>query len=368
MTNWTIPNRFYNPINQRQQAIDRIINTEQELKTAITMAASKSQPLNVRLGANLIITATITIPATVDGFQLNGGNAYGIKFSGALSSVFSVPGNRVLFLDTFITANTASDTATNAFTHSLASASLGINMRNVKIQDVTNLIDPNKQWANGSMVNCVIGEEFDFPTPTPVYFRDTAGVGAISNFSLLDCRGCFAVDLNSGSAKCRFVCCGLEGNPGTVDTTGGITVTATNRHEFIACSFASFTVRDGDVVLPGLVTETTPLTRLAGGIATRSRAVSLTDTDPTLDPLGATFIRLSVGGLASGNVTIADGQNDGQHLIIQATSVSGSVTFPDSTSQNMRLSASWTPAIHDTLTLIWNEDDGNWVELARSNN
>jgi hypothetical protein len=87
--------------------------------------------------------------------------------------------------------------------------------------------------------------------------------------------------------------------------------------------------------------------------------------NPTITVSAATFLRIDPG-LSAGNSSIDDGVAPGQHLTLMI--VSGTITLPDNTANNVRLSAAWTPGAFDTLDLIWDATDGNWIERARSNN
>jgi hypothetical protein len=111
-----------------------------------------------------------------------------------------------------------------------------------------------------------------------------------------------------------------------------------------------------------------PLGKLVvnGSITSTATSTTLNTADPTLSVGDTSYIRLTLGALSSGNITLGDGVHVGQRLVIECVSNSGTAIIPDSTTQNVVLSIAWTPTAEDTLSLIWN--GSNWVELARSIN
>lgn len=117
--------------------------------------------------------------------------------------------------------------------------------------------------------------------------------------------------------------------------------------------------------------------RMDDGFAINSSTVDLTADDQTLTLTSASNVRLTSNNATAANRTIilGDGDANGQVLILQwdEDTSTGQGELPDATANNVRLSAAWSMdgvlgGQYDTLSLVWNSTDSNWIETARSNN
>lgn len=359
--------RSYSPREGRQQRPDRLVHDRAELVSVLSHAASRGDDVNIRLARDIRLDAGITVPNGVGSLLVHGGGAFSFVFTANLASVFSLHAGAATFVDVGFRAGSAV-TATALFTHRSGSAHLFLGLRGVSVRNTTDLLDPAKQWDEGSAVQC----EFNATGPlgsANLNIRDTNGVGAITGWIFADCIGNFNVDLNSLSQAVYFNRCGSAYNLGTVDTTGGGAVVAGNRHVLSGCTFSSYAVRNGDAVFPAddLSGTHACITRLPAGISFRPQSLTLNSADPTLDPKGSSLVRFTLGASASGDIYVADGVHDGQVLILWCASITGTGTLQDNTTtSNCRLTAAWVPGVRDSITLFWDASDGNWQELARS--
>ncbi|MBI2793586.1 MAG: hypothetical protein HYX66_02920 [Ignavibacteria bacterium] len=92
------------------------------------------------------------------------------------------------------------------------------------------------------------------------------------------------------------------------------------------------------------------------------------DNTAIVQAANTTYIRFVPDGLAANRTTtIANGTTDGQVLTIkvQAAGANG-VQFLDA--GNMRLSGAFNMNNNDSMTLIWDANEGAWIETARRNN
>jgi len=102
-----------------------------------------------------------------------------------------------------------------------------------------------------------------------------------------------------------------------------------------------------------------------GGLAVKSATANVTSGNTPLQVSVAnrSYIRISsTGTTANRTVTLGNGSEGGQVLIVQCTS--GGFTIPDSGNQHLNGDAAL--GNDDTITLIW--DGSNWIETCRSNN
>jgi hypothetical protein len=70
------------------------------------------------------------------------------------------------------------------------------------------------------------------------------------------------------------------------------------------------------------------------------------------------------GAVTLGNPAIADGQANGQILLLTGTHASNTVTLLDA--NNVRLNGNITLGLYDALFLIWDDTVGDWIEVART--
>lgn len=141
---------------------------------------------------------------------------------------------------------------------------------------------------------------------------------------------------------------------------------------------ATLDIDNGASAEPPLIVRdngTAVVTIADGGDVVFASSIATTPSSTTINAAGATltvgstsFIKLTLGASATGNITLSDGVQDGQHLVIKCVSNAGTAIIPDNTAQNVKLSADWNPTADDTLSLIWDSTDSNWTEMARSTN
>lgn len=91
----------------------------------------------------------------------------------------------------------------------------------------------------------------------------------------------------------------------------------------------------------------------------------LTDADI---PATRTIMRVAGNGGAVTNIGLADGEDDGQMVILQGTSDANTVTLTDNRNCQLSGGANMTLGNGDTIQLIWDEGDSDWYEVSRSNN
>lgn len=97
-------------------------------------------------------------------------------------------------------------------------------------------------------------------------------------------------------------------------------------------------------------------------------AAPLNSANPTLDTLGASVVKYSVGAGGTGNIFLANGAYDGQQVVLWCSSYAGTAIFNDSTAlSNCRLVGNFTPTVRATLTLMWEASDDSWQEVCRAN-
>lgn len=106
--------------------------------------------------------------------------------------------------------------------------------------------------------------------------------------------------------------------------------------------------------------------------AIATSVIDLTGDDQSVTVTTAGHIRFTSDNSTATNRTIVlgNGSHDGQRLTLEwaESAASGAGELPDDTNNNVRLSAAWTPDQYDTLSLVWNSGDSNWLEVSRSDN
>jgi hypothetical protein len=94
----------------------------------------------------------------------------------------------------------------------------------------------------------------------------------------------------------------------------------------------------------------------------------LLENDESVDPVRS-FIKIGGDGGAAvldTDPAIQDGQEDGQILILEGTNDVNTVTIDDGS--NTAMAGDMTLGNRDTISYIWDNSSGLWVETARSNN
>lgn len=353
------PVRTYSPREGRQQRADRLANSRKELVAILSLAAKRGEDLLVRLGADILLTAPITIPAGCPSVEVTGRGVAGFVFCADLDAAFVVEGaSTALLLSHTSFLGRGGHACVSLLSNSLTPSAFasGIALRNVSVDDVTDLLDPARGWSSISLVDCALAEG-----DSPMNVRGDGVGGFIVGLSMVGVRGSFNVTAALGCGNFTITACGTAGQTGTADTS---TCVAASANMFVGCHFGTRTIRMGDAYL-GTFHPLLP-TR---GISLGPFALSQINTaNPTITVGAFSRINLDCGASCSGNIALSDGQVDGQLLVIRATAISAFSTgvIPANTAQNVRLTGTWTPNLLDTLTLIWSVADSNWSELARS--
>jgi hypothetical protein len=106
-----------------------------------------------------------------------------------------------------------------------------------------------------------------------------------------------------------------------------------------------------------------------GGIAATSETINISGLAVTVNAGNRSYIRINNSSNLTTVVTMADGLNDGQILLILAQSTGGGgIQFIDAAANNTQLNSNYLMGIDDTLTLVWDAILSKWIETHRSVN
>lgn len=109
----------------------------------------------------------------------------------------------------------------------------------------------------------------------------------------------------------------------------------------------------------------------AGFAQSTALAIALTVDDQDIDVGSANLVTLSSNGASAADRTFTlDGSTPTQRLVTLVAITSNMELIDDggTDSNVVALAGDWTPGANDTLTLAWEPDADQWVEVARSNN
>lgn len=82
--------RAYNAFDLRGQRRSTLVYTEDDIQRVLTLAAQKGESVSLELAADMVVTKTITVPAAIPSFELNGGGRWRIRVTTSLSALFSL--------------------------------------------------------------------------------------------------------------------------------------------------------------------------------------------------------------------------------------------------------------------------------------
>lgn len=368
------------PADRLQEEIASPVYSEADIRRTITRRKHDGRPCNLLLGDDIVVKAGFLLPEDLEGFSIEGGSKYRLLLEGDIDTLFTCLCSPCRFEDLTIELKTgatletgwlclgepvilrdvrvdaSAGTATSVFSGSSPDHGTGavqLVVDTARFTDFEHLFAPD-----GSAVTWVACRFSDIDlTHTNIATPISIGHGAGDvNFGICvfeRLRGVMTIDLGSASGSCTFA--SLDGLSGSTFATNG----TTGHFATGLGGFNSPSLGEGDVFVAagrGAIFNT--------AVVLDVKAVTLNSADPTLTVGESSFIQITLGASASGNVTLSNGLRTGHVLVLQMISTSAAVTFPDSTAQNMRLTAAWTPGGRDTLTLIW--DGSDWVETARA--
>lgn len=360
MTDALSGSRAYPAISGRQQRIDREVSSVTEIRAALEVAAERRQPANLRLGCDVIITSPITIPSDVPRFQLNGSNAFRILFGAPIAAAVVIEGTatRALVNDVDFEGTTAANICASLL--STTTTCNRLRLRNVGVENTTDLVDPTKTWSRLSAVDMRLA--VDAGPAAPMNLRATTDVGALARCVFVNCVGNCSVAITRGSGAVKLVSFndGFQ-TTSTLDTSLCVAATA---NVFLGANFTSSTLRSSDF----RIGDENKVSVNPNGLSVGQSALTLNTTNPTLNVLNRSYILLTLGASSLGPIALSDGLFAGHLLVLQCVSNTGLALIQDNTASNVKLSADWIPTADDTLSLIWDASGSNWVELARSAN
>lgn len=378
--------RIYSPFDARQEARATLAYNEGDLRRVLTLAQREGKPLVIRLGASFTLTKTITIPVELSGMALEG--SPGIELRSAASPAIRIRGSNVRLrgftmramataLDAIEITDAASYITMDDLTFMAAedAAGAGYFARAVFVTGGTSIfVDVNRcvfQAERGIVVDSTallgvstvgysysMGAVAAFTAATP--FNDIGLIPHYVGNVGMAVRSTSSSSISTGGRITDNFGCDitLGANTGRVAVTGNsfcaISTTASSGENRLAgnSDITSKALHSSDV----------------DADAARAGAVTLGTAGPTVTVGDAGYLRLTFGAGSSGNVVLADGLFGGHRLTLFCVSYAGTATLPDSTASNVKLSAAWTPTADDTLSLIWDATDGNWIETSRSAN
>lgn len=351
--------RAYGPSDVRQERARRLAFTENDIRRYITEACTgdlttlKGVGMTIVLAGVIPVTRPITIPAAAVGLRIEGrGFPTRIMPSGsALTDGIFVVKASYVEIDNLVVVSLANIISTFLDVRSVT----GLNVSRCRaFVDSFFVVASGELATNCRFVDC--DHELAGAGGTNTWRGDGLW---LENFrglatTILSSQGGFIGDSSIASLLTIGASAGSYKLVG-VATGTGITTSAGLGSNRIAACVGSRTLHATDVDDD------------AGGVPETSSA-TLNSADPTLTIGRSSYVRVTFGAGASGNVTLSDGTYHGQRLTLFCVSYAGSATLPDATAQNLKLSAAWTPNADDTLTLVWDATDSNWIEIARSAN
>lgn len=342
--------RAYPPRDLRQQDADRLVTTEDELRSVITAALSGNAVANVRLGADIFLTSTILVPlsSALRGIQFDGCGRYGIFATGSMAAIFTVAsltskvGNvasaPLAFAGITLGAKTFNLFALfDGVTGGAGPLFATLQMTHVRITNTLNFVNTFADHP----------ASFTFSTFVDVTASNTVTGAALSIGGIATDSAFFAVKsnltwaLSSASARCCFVDCpGIE-------------------------SLASSLLAGPNTIIGRSSRSLIPSDLLLGGsLALAPSSATLSSAGPTLTPGSSSFMRLTFTAGASGNITVAAGF-DGQMLRLYCAAVAGTAVFT-SGAGNLFLAGTFTPSAGAVLELQYDLTTATWVEVSRS--
>lgn len=376
--------RAYEPNASRLVRRATPVYSVDDIRRNIARARAYDEPCVLEMAADIVLDRNVAIPSALRSFSIDGGGRYRFIVNFSTTTLFFCGASPTSFAALEIVTNRGC-TITNVFRAEGSPLLLG----NVVVDASDGVITNIFTQADAGTANELVVETAEFRGISHLFAAPNA-TGTWSHSRLSDIVvvgvGGALVTLGQGSTSPGFDFCVFERirgplsiNPGplsadtifshvegdastaTIDTTN-----SSNPMTFIGLrNFVSLSLTRADVVLGSLNDAGVGIVnRLNTGIATASSPRTLNSAGPTLLVGPTSFLRVTHGASASGNVTVDDGV-DGQILRLLFVAVAGSAVYTDGAG-NLSLDSTFTPAVGDVLTLIYDEATTTWYEVSRS--
>jgi hypothetical protein len=369
--------RTFLPVAGRLNEQSTPVASMDDIRRAITLCLLERRPCVLTMTDNITITSTLTTPAALRAFSVDGGGRWAFVVAASMSTLFDCKASPSTFLNLKINVRTGNavqvlfkpsgspviiegvdvdamlGTATNLFTSSDAGSSDTVIMQTCTLRGVEHFVQsPN---PTGTFVNCRISDVRVISKSAALV---TIGQGATSP-GFDSCRleritGDISVDLGPLSNLSVFD--SLQGNGATSTFS---TSNSGNPQVLINVNgFASSSTTSADTIVGNALPVATVPTLNS----------TLNSAGPTLTPGAASYVRVTHGAGASGIVTVSGaGAVNGRPVVLRFVTVAGAAVYTDG-SGNLRLASNFTPTADDTLTLVWDSTASLWYEIARSVN
>lgn len=336
--------RAYDANATPQVRADRLVRTETELRNVLGQASIGTSVATIRLAVDVYLTSPLVVSGTY-GVVVDGGGQFGIKaattFVGTELIQLTGPVTSLLFRDVgFVGPTTKLERLV-----ALGSSATALNFERVTLTNIKRIHQSTSTllYTNSSFVDIrFLG----------LALSDVTDIGS-AQYKRCKFERCYAI---LPSSTIRTV---------SVSDTAGSTDLVMIEAGPPTLSTSAVSLQDFATSLLYQLSVTRALT--AGLIVYAPTTLTLSTASPTLSPGASSYLQLSMTSGASGSITMdTSGATAGQVLIIEVVSNAGSATIPDSTLNNVRLTAAWNPIGGQTITLLFNGTF--WVETARANN
>lgn len=370
-----------------------IVNSADDIRRVTTQCLADGTPCVLELGDNIVCSAGFTIPGGLKAFSVDGAQRFKFIVSGDLPFLFYAKGAEsddagpVIISNTTITVKSGAQLACVALVEQLPLSAYTIKTTSVTLQDVhVDALDGATQRCTNLLA-----------LPAVAGFRF-----GIARLERVTTRGVLSlVDAGDSSAlwilTANVLGLGGDGDPGSLIGQGSGTASfvdsvfsqVSGEYEVNTGEFSTGNVWQA---LTSTLSGATFTTNAAGASQKQTllrvdlaRALSVGDVDldnlnpavssvtlntagPTLTPGAASYVRVTHGAGASGNVTVSGaGAVDGRPVVLRFVSVAGAAVYTDGAG-NLQLSSSFTPTSNDTLTIVYDSTTGLWYEVSRSVN
>ena len=115
MTLTPVVPRAYGPFDLRGQRRATLVYSEADIQRALTLAAQKNEAVSLELSADITVTKTITVPATLPSFELNGSGRWKIRTSGAVDALLDTYASLVILSGVSFVVGAGSSCSTLVF-------------------------------------------------------------------------------------------------------------------------------------------------------------------------------------------------------------------------------------------------------------
>lgn len=370
-----------------------IVKSAEDIRRVTTQCLADGTPCVLELGDNIVCSAGFTIPGGLKAFSVDGAQRFKFIVSGDLPFLFYAKGAEsddagpVIISNTTITVKSGAQLACVALVEQLPLSAYTIKTTSVTLQDVhVDALDGATQRCTNLLA-----------LPAVAGFRF-----GIARLERVTTRGVLSlVDAGDSSAlwilTANVLGLGGDGDPGSLIGQGSGTASfvdsvfsqVSGEYEVNTGEFSTGNVWQA---LTSTLSGATFTTNAAGASQKQTllrvdlaRALSVGDVDldnlnpavssvtlntagPTLTPGAASYVRVTHGAGASGNVTVSGaGAVDGRPVVLRFVSVAGAAVYTDGAG-NLQLSSSFTPTSNDTLTIVYDSTTGLWYEVSRSVN